>query len=277
MAAIIPAAPVSGTSRQLRRPGVAAVVAAPLAPAAPVAPAVAVEPVAPVAAQLSDVQREAVVLQAQAERLRERQDELAAATAALTQRQAELELREQQVQAAQRQLNEEVAAIKEDAERRGLALGRQQGEQDAQEAVRGQVERLNGVVQALQQSKRSVLEENQDMLAEIAFAAVCRVLGAHAASRDGVRAMIDSLVDHEQAQHKMTVRLHPHDLALLSASADRIDPRLSFQADAGIELGGCIIDSPRGTLDARLELQLAHLRDALVAVRKQHSKFEAPI
>ncbi|MTV41457.1 FliH/SctL family protein [Duganella radicis] len=311
MAAIIPAAALSGASRQLRRPGAAAVVAVPAAviasppsapvaspviappPSAPVAPPVITPPPppapvappvitpppppAPVAPQPSDLQRQAVLLDEQAEALRLRAQALTTAEAELDQRQAELERREQQLQAGQRELAEEAAAIKADAERRGLAQGQQQGEREAQEAVRGQVERLSGVVRALQQSKRTLLEENQDMLVEIAFAAVCRVLGTQLVSRDGIAAMVGGLVDGEHALDRITVRLHLRDAELMTAEAGDADPRLMFQADAGIELGGCIVDSPRGTLDARLELQLHQLRAALADVRRQQSKSEAPI
>jgi flagellar biosynthesis/type III secretory pathway protein FliH len=37
--------------------------------------------------------------------------------------------------------------------------------------------------------------------------------------------------------------------------------------DERVALGGCLIDSPGGTLDGRLETQLQRLREVLVATR----------
>jgi flagellar biosynthesis/type III secretory pathway protein FliH len=40
-----------------------------------------------------------------------------------------------------------------------------------------------------------------------------------------------------------------------------------WAADKSIELGGCVIETDGGTLDARLETQVEGLRAALVAAR----------
>lgn len=188
---------------------------------------------------------------------------------------AELAEREQQLQAAQQRLQDEADGIRAEAERRGHQQGLEQGEREANEAVAAQVERLNGVTQSLLQSRRALLDEHEDMLVEVSFAAVCRVLGSQAASRDGLAAMVRSLIDGVHAPETLVVRVHPQDLPLLQDGA--VDARLGFQADAGIELGGCIVDGPRGTLDARLELQLQHLRETLVQVRKQQARREVPV
>lgn len=283
MAAIIRAPALAGGSRQLRRPG-----AIPVAEAVAVAPAQApVEPVlAPAAPAPQEVLRR---IELQAGQLREReaaaqavQDELALQREQmahqqqqLAQQQAELAAREQALQAAQQRLQDEAEEVRAEAGRRGHQQGLEQGEREAGAAVATQVERLNAVTQALTQSRRAALEEQQDLLVETAFTAVCRVLGTQAASRAGMESMVRSLTDGAHGPESLVVRVHPLDLPLMQGGA--LDPRLAFQGDAGVELGGCIVDGPRGTLDARLELQLQHLRETLMQVRRQHTQLEAPV
>lgn len=291
MALILRAAAISPVSRQLRRPGTpaatpatnAALEAAPhTAPvrtdAAPALPphlpqALPIAAVLPTAPALPE--REHLMLQA-AQLLRDRQA-LAAATEQIVQEKQQLADQLEAAQAAQRQLREDTARIKAEAERLGYEQGQELAGREAAEATAAQVARLNAVVQALSQSKRALLEENQDLLVEIAFAAVCRMLGANASSRPALASMVGALIEAERAPETLRVRLHPQDLGLLTEATSGLDPRLEFLPDSGIELGGCMIDGPRGTLDARLELQLQHLRSTLLLVRQQRGQNEAPV
>ncbi|MRW94173.1 hypothetical protein GJ699_29790 [Duganella sp. FT80W] len=276
MATIIQAPAMAANSRQLRRPGAAAAAAqadVALAPVAPVASAVTVSP----EVRQDALARQERQLRDQAELLREREQALDAATSRVAQRETELRQLEQQLAARQQQLDDGSAAAYTEAERRGEQQGRQRGEQEARDAVAAQVGRLNALVQTLQQARRKLLDENEDMLVEIAFTAICRMLGSQAVRREAMLSMISSLLEGAHAQDKLTVRLHAQDAALLAQDSDGLDARLSLQADTGIELGGCLLDSVHGTLDARLEIQLQHLRETLLLARRQRDELEAPI
>jgi flagellar biosynthesis/type III secretory pathway protein FliH len=304
MAAIIRAPVLSAVGRQLRRPGAAApalpavpdshvtppttMTAAPAQAEAPAALAqTAMQAVPPAPAVQAAVPEEAALLaragalQEQARQLEQREQALAAAQAELTRQREELARGEQQLQAAQRQLDDDAAGIRADAEQRGHAQGVEQGveqgQREAQEAAAVQTDRLNVLLHALHQTRRTLLDDNEDMLVEISFAAICRLLGRQAATRATLAAMVRGLVEGEREPATLTVRLHPQDAQQLEGGVDGLDPHLRFQADASIELGGCVIDSPRGTLDARLELQLQHLREALTAARRQQQQQEVPV
>jgi len=279
MAAIIHAPVVAAAGRQLRRTG--ALAATDMAPvpdvtaAAPVAARpVAAAVVAPTGAEAlvpapSALQEEAQRLREQAAQLEARAQALASAEAALLQQQQALAQQAQQLTAAQQQLQDEAGAIREQAARRGHAQGVQQGEDAAREAAAAHIACLNTLAQTLQQGRQALLAQNEDMLVEISFTAICRMLGTQAASRAGLVSQVRSLIEDEHALEQLRVRLHPQDLQLLAADREDLDARLQFEVDHTIALGGCLIDSPRGTLDARLELQVQQLRTALVLARGQ--------
>lgn len=216
--------------------------------------------------------------------LAQRGEVLAAATAELARHQAELAAREQtlradlhEIQEARKAIADETDAMKEAAERSGAAAGRERGEREARAAAQEQTERLNAIFHALQQSRRSLLDEQADMLVEIVFTAVCRLLGRYAVSRAGLESMVRSLVDNERELGAVTLRLHPDDARQLGAALEQFDGRLTVHADATVELGGCLLESARGMLDARLELQLQHLREALMLTRAQQRAAEVPV
>jgi flagellar biosynthesis/type III secretory pathway protein FliH len=271
MAAIIRSAVIAPEGRRLRRGG--AELAAAATPAAPVADVPAV-PALPAALELPG---DASMLAREWALLREREAELRRAEAQLAaQRQQAAEL-ERQLLAARKEVADGRAETLADAERRGLALGREQAEREVAGQTAAHGERVNIVLAALAQSGRRALDEQEDMLVEIVFTAVCRILGATGTTRAAIDSMVRGLVAAEREPAQVRVRLHPADLALLADGASGFDPRLVLQADDAMGMGGCVIDGPRGSLDARFELQLAQLRATLLAVRGAANKNEVPV
>jgi flagellar assembly protein FliH len=157
----------------------------------------------------------------------------------------------------------ELADLRAEAERRGYAAGHEKGEAEARRALQSQVERFQGLAAQLVQARAAVLADAEDGIVELAFAALCRILGEQAATREGVLAMVARCASARERE-QVGIRLHPDDFALLGDAAGHA---ARFSPDPGIALGGCIVEGSTGTLDARLEIQLARLAEALLAVR----------
>jgi len=252
---IIRAAAVSPTTHQLRRqPPRAAVAPAPVpasapAPApAPVAPAA--HKAAPAAAPAPQAAPVPSALEVQNQAL-------------LRERDAEIEKLRAQASKAQLALTEAYA----DAEKRGHAAGLEKGERAGQQMLQVQAERLKSLVVQIGQARRQTMADAEDTLVEIAFAAVCRILGEQGASREALQRIVGDAVASAREREQLAVRLHPDDVALLRSSATGVDDEIRLSADTGVKLGGCIVDSGTGSLDARFETQLCLLADALRAVR----------
>jgi len=70
---------------------------------------------------------------------------------------------------------------------------------------------------------------------------------------------------------RLVLRVHPEDLATIEGQRPRLAARLAegvelrVVADPTVSRHGCIVDSPAGRLDARLETQLAVLERAVFA------------
>ncbi|OWQ46384.1 hypothetical protein CDL60_12930 [Roseateles noduli] len=163
----------------------------------------------------------------------------------------------------------------QEAQARVEAAIRQQAEQwqtraDAQWAAQtetlrtareAEIARLSRVVQDLDAAVAARLAALEDDAVDLAFAAVCRLIGERAATRetvaDGVRLAIAQLSG--AALHR--VRLHPDDLALLADDPLRAaHASVEWVADPAVTPGGCLLDGAQGTLDTRLDRQLDRLR-----------------
>lgn len=269
MGEIIRAAAVSGL-RQLRRhqeaPARAAAPAPAAAPAAaapaPAAPAPA--PRAPIPAPVLPV---AVALAASTPPAAPAPPAPAPAPPAPAPAPTLPDVLEAELKKLRAQNERECAAARTDAEQRGRAAGLEQGEAEGRQLLQAQVSRVKSLALQLAQAKPDLVEQAEDEIVELAFAALCRILGERAASRDTLMQVVREAAAATREREHVGIRLHPDDLALLRQGEDGPEPHVRYSADASIALGGCIVDSSTGTLDARLETQLERLRATLLAVR----------
>ncbi|WEF32850.1 FliH/SctL family protein [Pseudoduganella chitinolytica] len=292
---IIRAAALTAIPRPLRRPDGSA---ATVAPAASIGPAVAVEPVESVrpavavlpelgespqaappsgptpaelaAAAEAELARARQVLadaQAQHERWQAEQatgqEQLAAAA-------ADLVLREEALQRDRAALDAACASARDEAASRGyeegLASGTAEGRAGVDAAMARHLAQLEDIVAQAAEARERLLAGHEDMLVEVAYAAICRLAGAAASSRAGALAQVRTAVAQVREADGVRVRLHPDDVAWLAPQAGE-QHSWALLADERVELGGCIVEGGHGSLDARLELQLERLRAALLAAR----------
>jgi flagellar biosynthesis/type III secretory pathway protein FliH len=162
---------------------------------------------------------------------------------------------------------ERTARVCHEAAERGHAEGRLRAEQEAQVAVHKELTHIQVLLHELRKQQSLRAEECEDVLVEITFAAVCRVLGDQAAHPEGLRALVRQAADDLADRDVLQVRLHPDDVELVAGMADSVPAGVTLLADSAIRLGGCLIDGSGGTLDARLETQIAELAAALSAAR----------
>ena len=183
---------------------------------------------------------------------------------------------QQQQQSAQQfklqQQNEaELVQAKLAAERLGYAEGLAQGEQAAQANLAQHLARLNGLMQQLHQARTEVLAGAEDLMVEIAYTAVCRLVGAGIGQRASVLATLQQVLSELRQHEPLVIYLHPQDLAWVAPAMAELGlnpEQTQLRADASIKMGGCLVETAVGTLDARLETQLSRLRDTLLQVRR---------
>jgi flagellar assembly protein FliH len=171
------------------------------------------------------------------------------------------------------QFKDEAEKARELGRQRGLQEGRLAGAEEAKKSFESELARVRSIAGKLQQAVESGIRGMEDVAIAIAFEATCKMLGTAAVTREGIQGLVKEAVAHAINTERVVVRLHAGDLSALR-EVDALDTALqsgtqvSWVADDSIELGGCVVETDGGELDARLETQVERLRATLVAARR---------
>jgi flagellar assembly protein FliH len=166
-----------------------------------------------------------------------------------------------------------------EARARGHEEGIEQGRAEALREAREQGSAAARVLAAVAQRAEREIDGMHDLMVGIAFEAVCKVLGARALDRTAVAATVREAIARVKQDEAIVVRLHPQDCALMRELAGDVGDGRPFKvelaADEKIALGGCIVETEGGLLDARIETQMERLRAALLKARRAGAAADA--
>lgn len=163
----------------------------------------------------------------------------------------------------------------------GLAQGRQAAQQAAQEeqasgrqALAQRMHGLDTLLAALPEQIDRALADAEDEMLGLCFDVLAGILGEAAVSQEGVRGMVRQAIAQARSHEAATVHVNPRDLEFLRADEELAawlgsNRRVRWVGDDRVTLGGCLVFTPDGGLDARLETQLARLATAFAKVRRE--------
>jgi len=123
------------------------------------------------------------------------------------------------------------------------------------------------------QAHAAALAALESSVGELAFAAVCRLVGHCAASEEFVLGLVRHTCALLHGEVRATLRLHPRDVALLRGRLQgQGTPDLELQLrslalqvipDATLALGGCVVEAASGHYEGGLDGQLRRLHAVL--------------
>ncbi|MCH8618702.1 FliH/SctL family protein [Undibacterium sp. TS12] len=173
------------------------------------------------------------------------------------------------------QIKDEAEAARELGRQRGMREGHQAGLEAAKAEFVAEFNRIKSITDKLPIAIETGIKGIEDLAVAIAFESICKILGNTVVTLEGVQGLVRQVAQRVSAKEKLIVRLHPSDFKILeSGGVFEVSPpnqsmeQVSWKADTDIELGGCIIETPVGDLDARLETQLENLRLTLLSSRR---------
>lgn len=181
-----------------------------------------------------------------------------------------------------------VAAAREQGLREGREAGHEAGRNAAQEqacaAVKATLDTLERLLASLPQRFEMRLAAHEEDMVALCFETVARILGQEAAAQGGLRHMLKKALAEFGPRRLVEIHVHPGDVQVLAEDpvvAGWLRERESGEAiqivaDPAVELGGIVLLSPSGRLDARLDHQLEALRGALLAARAARAAIPKP-
>lgn len=170
------------------------------------------------------------------------------------------------------ELDEMRGHVREAAYREGHAEGLNEGRNAGAAEYSEKRQRLDVLFTSARETIEQNLDGLADMAVEIVFESVAKILGAQFADRVGTEAVVREVIRQSKERSKLVVRVSPLDYEMLADSrtelADAMNTgQVDFVADDLIELGGCVLETPSGSLDGRLEIQIQRFRETLLNAR----------
>lgn len=163
--------------------------------------------------------------------------------------------------------------IEEEAFQKGWQKGFAEG---AEEAKKEHAELLSEARKTLEEAaleREKIIRGAEDEIAQLAVAVARKIIFREMFADpsivgDVVQEAIRKVTDREE----ITVKVHPADLDFVLSLQDELTRtikgirKLKILADNSVTPGGCVIESPNGTVDARIESQLAEIEQSLLEV-----------
>lgn len=172
---------------------------------------------------------------------------------------------------------EEDAARAEEARREGFETGYREGIRKAEEEVRREwEERLmeaKALIEQAYQARENIIAEGERFLVELSCAIAGKIVGKKLEDAPELAVhMIRDALARRKERGVITVCVSPDQFAFVHAARDELALVLDSQAelhilpDPAVAGGGCIVRSAFGSIDARVDTQLAAIREALLQV-----------
>ncbi|MGD8911367.1 MAG: FliH/SctL family protein [Candidatus Thiodiazotropha sp.] len=197
---------------------------------------------------------------------------------ALSKARAELEealrisqARTTQTEAELERLRGDIDDLRQDAAEAGRESGYQAGREEGRAELARQAVHLSELIDRIAKAHEEKLTAFEEEIVEVVFASVAKILGETMVSDDAVIAAVRQSIKQLVTRDRLAIHLSPEDKRLLDKVAAEREEMLFGQgveivADERVELGGCLLQSLTGGLDARLEVQMQQLRECLMSV-----------
>lgn len=143
---------------------------------------------------------------------------------------------------------------------------------EAYDAGRAEAERewIDNLLLIKEQRRQNLASIERDVL-QLSVKIAEKIIGKELQLNPEIRAeIVFNALRQVRQQERLTVRVSQEDLALVEQMRQRIDSYgrhrdIDFVADRAVRAGGCIVESQSGTTDARVEIQLRILENALLS------------
>ncbi len=163
--------------------------------------------------------------------------------------------------------NEAAIGLREQARSEGFACG----EVEAGQAWEGKLTEALQLLADIEKDRIDRITGSEPELLKLAGAIAEKIIGAELTQEPGQQlALVKNALSRVANASMITLRIHPDDLRYLSEHLPEVravfngPTPLQLAADETIPSGGCFIETERGSVDARIKVQLEQIVKELV-------------
>ncbi|MBO8162454.1 MAG: flagellar assembly protein FliH [Brevibacillus sp.] len=175
----------------------------------------------------------------------------------------------------QQELAELAEQVRRDAHAEGFAQGRDEGRAAAREEEQEHIQKARDVLEKAHLDKEEIISEAEPFLVGLSVEIAKKVIGEELrASPEKIVSMVQNVLRRSRVHGQITLCVnHRHYhwveehrsqfLALLDGEAELI-----VLPDYSVHDDGCVIRTPFGSVDARIDTQLTEIKHALMSIAK---------
>ena len=166
--------------------------------------------------------------------------------------------------------------IKETAFQKGFLEGKRVGFESGSKKADSVVDSLNQILGQLENIRQEIYREIEKEVAQLALS-IARKIVCHEVktTRETVTCVAREALSRVNNPAKIKIKLNPDDLQFIKdtrfqfsrflRNVDNID----FEAEESIQSGGCLVETDRGDIDARIEKQFQAIEESFQTQLKQ--------
>jgi flagellar assembly protein FliH len=173
-------------------------------------------------------------------------------------------------------LSEELAAVRDAARDDGYARGHSESMKEVRDKVGGAMAALAALHESAEAAFDATAAQLNDACADIVAEVFFKLAGTALVTREAIVGVVGEVLKRVREERELRIHVNPNDLPVLRSAEAGIAAslpgrRFTLVADGRVEAGGCIVESTLGSLDGRLEVQLAELCASLRAAKEAGS------
>lgn len=163
--------------------------------------------------------------------------------------------------------------IEDEARQQGWQDGYERGVHNAETEYTAKLQEANDIVRQAHIDRQEIIAGAEDEIVQLAMAVARKVISNElTVNPDSIIEIVKRAIQKVTDREEVTVRVNPENLDTAIGARDEIAGsvqgirKFKVLADNGVAPGGCVIETPNGNVDARIDSQLGEIEQAIMDV-----------
>lgn len=165
---------------------------------------------------------------------------------------------------------DQIQSMLKEAFENGLEQGRSEMATTQQEQINNAVNAFETSINEMHRARQHDIEQMEMETVRLALAIAKKIIGYETEHHPVVRQVVKQAMEKVSDTRQLVIRLNPLDMDAVQDAKHGLVPGddagndFRFEADEGIQRGGCVIETNRGDIDARIDRQIKVVEALLI-------------
>ncbi|GAC43127.1 FliH/SctL family protein [Paenibacillus popilliae] len=172
-----------------------------------------------------------------------------------------------------------IESIRSGSNETGYQEGIERAKHEIKEAYERKIAEAEAVLRQAYQAKEQLIQEAEPFVVSLSFAVAEKIIQKQlSVEREIVLELARKTLSRKRESGTITLCVSPEQFAYVHAAREELSLAVDSQAelqvipDSSVNDGGCVVRSALGSIDARIDTQLAEIKKALMQLAIQHEE-----